>query len=128
MNSLRGRVAAISGSVTVMKKRLLKLVLKARGIEMDVKNFEGQVGAVFGKNDLLDISGVVYKFSKEKKDGLKILGGYNFTDSSFTDEGTVKRLGSLPSKEVLLGQLVGMIASPIRSFLFVLNEKAKKVE
>jgi len=38
----------------------------------------------------------------------------------------VKRIGQLPSREVLLGQLAAMLTVPIKKFMFVLNEKAKQ--
>ena len=37
-------------------------------------------------------------------------------------------IGKLPSREVLLAQVAGMLAAPIKMFLYVLNEKAKMVE
>ena len=34
-------------------------------------------------------------------------------------------VGSLPSRDVLLGRVVGVLAGPIRAFMYVLSEKAK---
>ena len=56
------------------------------------------------------------------------MGGVQVAEKQFVPASDVIRLGQLPSREVLLGQLVGMLVSPIRSFLFVLNEKAKRGE
>jgi len=128
MNAYRKALRAIGTPLRVMKKRLLRIALKEQGIEFDTDQFPGQMGVAFSPADSLEVSGVVYRFSKpfEKAGSFKILGGYNLEDKSFITSDDMKRLGQLPSREVLLGQLVGMIASPIRSFLFVLDQKAKK--
>jgi hypothetical protein len=34
-------------------------------------------------------------------------------------------IGKLPPREVVLAQLLGMLAAPIRSFLYILDEKSK---
>ena len=38
----------------------------------------------------------------------------------------VKQIGQLPSREILLGRVVGMLVSPIRMFLYVLDQKSKQ--
>jgi len=38
----------------------------------------------------------------------------------------VVRIGTLPPREVLLAQLLGVLAGPIRSFMYLLDEKAKR--
>jgi ribosomal protein L10 len=35
-------------------------------------------------------------------------------------------VGQLPPREILLAQLLGMIAAPIKSFLYVLDQKSKR--
>jgi ribosomal protein L10 len=41
------------------------------------------------------------------------------------DAAQVIYIGKLPPREVLLGQLLGMLASPIRSFMYLLDQKSK---
>ena len=77
--------------------------------------------------DMLEASSIVYRFAKAH-DTFAIVGGVQVAEKQFVPASDVIRLGQLPSREVLLGQLVGMLVSPIRSFLFVLNEKAKRGE
>lgn len=128
MNGFRRAMRAIGAPVRVIKKRVLKIAFEKAGLPFDLVNFAGQAAAAFSTKDLVDLAGSVYRFGKpfEKLGSFKILGGYDLEAKTFVSSQDVKRLGQLPSKEVLLGQLVGMLALPIRSFLFVLNEKAKK--
>ncbi|MBI2591223.1 MAG: 50S ribosomal protein L10 [Candidatus Brennerbacteria bacterium] len=110
----------------VVKKRLLKIAFKNQGIEFDPVQFESQVATLFSAEDLTDIAAPIYKFSKETKNVFKILGAYDLNDKKFFSADEVKFIGQLPPREVLLAQLVSMISSPLRQFLFVLNEKAKR--
>mgnify|MGYP001607393661 FL=1 len=110
----------------VVKKRLLKIVFKNRGIEFDPVQFDSQVATLFSAEDLTDIAAPIYKFSKEVKNVFKILGAYDLNNKKFFTADEVKFIGQLPPREVLLAQIVGMISSPLRKFLFVLNEKAKR--
>ena len=38
----------------------------------------------------------------------------------------VMRVGTLPTREVLLAQFLGMLAAPVRSFLYLLDQKSKQ--
>lgn len=125
LNAFRKEVFALGGTMSVIKKRLLKYVFEKEGMEFDPKQFEGQTGVVFSPKDMVETAGVAYKFSKQNK-LLKILGGFEVEEKKFMNAEDVTRIGQLPSREVLLGQLVYMLSSPIRSFLYVLNEKSKQ--
>ncbi len=128
LNTLRRTVKEIGGKMVVMKKRLLKLSLASKGIEFDPKQFEGQAGVIFSPKDIVETSGAVYKFGKPfiAKNIFKMLGGLKIGEKQFISREEVLMLGQLPPREVLLGQLVGMIAAPIRSFMFVLDQKSKQ--
>lgn len=129
LNSLRKLVRGIGGVMVVMKKRLLTLMLKEKGIDFDAKKLEGQVGVVFSPKDSVETANVVYQFGKpfKVKNIFHILGGFDLKDGNrFMENSEVETLGQLPSREVLLGQLAFMLTVPIKKFLFVLNEKAKQ--
>lgn len=127
VRKLRRDILQAGGRLLVMKKRLLGVLMKREGHEFNSKAFPGPVGTVFSTNALDKIAGPVFKFFKEMKlEGEKILGGYDLESKTVLAASQVITIGQLPPREVLLGQLVGMLASPIRSFLFVLNEKSKK--
>ena len=78
---------------------------------------------------MVKITGPIYKFFKEfEKKGFKILGLYDLLEKKFSDAETVKMIGQLPPKEILLAQLVGTIAAPIRTLMYVLQEHNKRSE
>jgi len=103
----------------------LKFVFEKAGIIFEPRKFEGQVGIVFSNKDLVETASLVYQFAKTRE-LLKILGGFAIKDKRFVEAAEIKRLGQLPSREILLGQLIGVLSAPLRRFLFVLNEKTKQ--
>jgi large subunit ribosomal protein L10 len=126
LNAFRKTLRTMGAAFTVVKKRLFKLMLQEGGIEFDPKTLAGQLGVVFSPKDLMETAGATYRFSKGKET-FKILGGFDLKEKKFVEGADVIRYGALPSREVLLGQLVGMLTVPIRQFMTVLNERAKKI-
>lgn len=133
---LRKDVKNKKGSVLVIKKRLFGLLLKKYNIDFNLLNFKLPIGIVFsGENGIDEISGVVFKFfsSLPVPEGIpkdeflkKIIGGYDIKLKTPLDSQAIINFGKLPPKEVLFGQLVGMLSFPIKSFLYVLKQKAEQ--
>lgn len=126
LNSFRVSVRELGASFRVFRKRLLKIIFQNLKLDFNPEEFEGQTGVISSSKDLPEFAGIVYKFSKEHED-FKILGGFDLKQKKFIEGSEIEMIGRLPSREVLLAQLVGTIAAPIRSFLYILSEKAKKV-
>ena len=49
-----------------------------------------------------------------------------YIEGKFMEYNEVKKIASIPSKEVLIAQLLGMLQNPIRSLAVVLDQAAKK--
>ena len=49
-----------------------------------------------------------------------------FIEGKLMNYDQVKAIASIPSKEVLVAQLLGMLTNPIRSLAVVLDQAAKK--
>ena len=126
VNQLRKSLETTKAVYQVVKKRLLKFVFKELGMDFDAKQFGGQVGAVFSPKDIAETSQLVYKFSKARKEVLKILGGFDLADKKFIEGAEVRKIGQLPSREILLAQVVGTIAAPLKAFMYVLSETVKR--
>lgn len=128
---LRRLVRAEGGTMKVLKKRLLRVAMKDAGFDFDPEQFESQLATVFVPKDISEIAGPIYSFLKKNvliKDKQSILGGFDLVAKNFLDAPMVNQIGQLPSREVLLGQVVGVLAAPIRALLYVLSEKSKMVE
>jgi ribosomal protein L10 len=135
LRHLRREVAAAGASMLVLKKRLLNVLFKEKGVDMDARQFKSALGTVFSKTGLEAVSGAVYKFfnslggtDKELKAAAmkKILGGYNLAKKEFADAKLITFYGQLPPREVALGGVLGMFVTPLRAFMHILNEKSKQ--
>ncbi len=125
LRNLRAVLKEVGAKFQVIKKRLLGIVLKERGIEFNPREFESQVGTIFVKGDVSEVAGPIYQFSKDNE-GFKILGGLDVLSKAIIPGETIIAIGKLPSREVLLAQLIGVLSSPLRMFAYVLSEKAKR--
>jgi ribosomal protein L10 len=125
LNSIKTKLKNINARFKVVKKRLLKIIFQQNNIEFDpVSVFESQAGTVFIPTDIYSAAGPVYKSFA----GVKILGAYDLDKKQFWEANLFKKIALLPSREVLLSQFVGVLAAPIKMFLYLLNEKSKMVE
>ena len=134
LRKLRIELKKSGANFLVIKKRILGILLKEKGIDVDLKQFKTSVGTIFSEVDSEHIAGPAFKFFSgmevpegEAKDVWikKILAGYNIAAKTAMSAEDVVYIGKLPPREVVLAQLLGMLAAPIRSFLYILDEKSK---
>ena len=128
---LRSELRKIGAKFQVIKKRLLRIVFEKSGIDFNPEQFDSQVGTIFSDKEIHEAAQIMFKFSKgtvgeDKKERFQILGGLNVSEKKFLDGAFVKAVGSLPSLDVLRGQLLGTLVGPAKSFLYILSEKSKK--
>jgi large subunit ribosomal protein L10 len=123
ITDFRRRVRKEGLSYIVAKKTLLRKAVEQNKLsEVDVNLFKQGVGTVFGMTDEVAPAQVVAGFAKDHE-AMSILGGVMMTNAEgqkFVTADSVKALSLLPSKEVLLGQLVRTIQGPISGFANVL--------
>ncbi|MBI5220895.1 MAG: 50S ribosomal protein L10 [Candidatus Liptonbacteria bacterium] len=127
LRKLRRDLRQAGAPLLVIKKRLLNVLFKQKGHQLDTTRFDGAVGTVFSTGALENVAATIYKFFRGLKlEANKILGAYDIGTRTYLEAANVTMIGQLPPREVLLGQLVGMLAAPIRSFMFVLDQQSKK--
>ena len=134
LRKLRTELKKSGANFLVIKKRILGILLKEKGIDVDLKQFKTSVGTIFSEVDSEHIAGPAFKFFSgmevaegEAKDVWikKILAGYDIKGNTPITAEDIIYIGKLPPREVVLAQLLGMLAAPIRSFLYILDEKSK---
>lgn len=121
---LREKLREEGNEMKVAKKTLMTIALKNKGVELDSKKLNGEVAMVFGYEDEIAPSKLVYQFSKENQKA-KILGG--FLENKFYEMADVIRLAELPSKQQLLGMLLGTLSAPASNFVSVLSGNTRKL-
>ena len=107
----------------VTKKTLIDIAFKGAKYDgLDVYGMNGSIGLVVGDEDPQLVAKKVYEFSKKNK-ALHFWGAV--MDGKFVGRDGFLEFAKLPSKEVLLGRLVGMLTYPMRGLAVVLSEVAK---
>ncbi len=108
----------------VAKKTLIDKALTQAGIEAKTKVLEGEIGVAFGYEDEVAPAKTLLKFSKENET-FKILGG--LLGNRLLNFQEVIAIAKLPSREVILSQVVGALSSPIRGLAIVLQGNIKNL-
>ena len=122
MFELREELRKQDGLLLVVKKTLMGLVFKERGMEVKDESLDGQTAIVFGLEDQVSPIKTIYNFSK-KITSLKILGGSVGTAQNyeFLETDKMIELAKLPTRNELLAKLVGTMSSPVAGFANVLQ-------
>ena len=117
VNDLRAQLFEVGSKMRVIPKRLLKLVMGNLKLEFDPKAHSGQVAVIWG-DDAVAPAKAVHTFAKTSEH-LTLIGGA--LEGKDLSQEQISALASLPSKQELLGQLVGTIAGPMRGMVTVFS-------
>jgi len=118
MNELRSAFSNVDVKYRVVKNTLAKLSSKEAGCEELSEYFVGPVGLVFGMDDPVAPAKVLKEFTK-KNDKLEVMAC--LFEGAMIGKERVGDLAELPTREQILGQLVGVLQAPIRNLAFSLN-------
>jgi large subunit ribosomal protein L10 len=120
LTQLRKALKKVNGEFRIVKNRVAKKAVegKAQDAKGLADSLKGPVGIAFLYGDAAAGAKTLSDFEKENE-LFKITAGV--MDSKKLSAKDVKAIASLPSKEVLLGQIVGLLVSPHRGLLGVLN-------
>lgn len=104
--------------VRVVKNTLLKRALGERGITALDPHLVGPTGVVFSATSEVAPAKVLADFAKEhERPRLKAA----VVDGRLFDEAAIKVLATLPSREVLLAEVLGTLIAPMTTFLAAID-------
>ena len=106
----------------VYKNTMMNFAFKGTDCEPLCKHLEGPNAVAISKDDATAPARILAKYAKDVKT-LKLVAGV--VEGNYYDEAGVNALASIPSREVLLGKLLGSIQSPIANLARVLNQIAE---
>jgi large subunit ribosomal protein L10 len=108
---LRAKLRESDASFRIVKNRLTKIAAdKAGAGERLNALLQGPTALTFVRGDTAQAAKAISTFNKEH-DVLTFKGG--FMDGIDVDEGGFEAIAKLPSRDVLNGQLAGVVASPL---------------
>ncbi len=109
---------------SVMKNTLIRFAAKEAGLEGLESVLEGTTALAISADDLIAPAKIVAEYAKKNEDIFNIKAG--FMDGKVIGVEEIMAIAELPSKEVLLGRLVGSLQSPILGLALVLKAISEK--
>ena len=106
----------------VYKNTMMNFAFKDTDCEPLSKHLEGPNAIAISKDDATAPARIISKYAK-KAPTLKMIAGV--VEGNYYDEKGVAALANVPSREELLGKLLGSIQSPITNLARVLNQIAE---
>jgi large subunit ribosomal protein L10 len=122
---LRKLLRDAGNSYQVVKKTLLRKAFEGSGVTGDLSDLPGMISIASGE-DLLSPAREVYGFQQSHKDNVKIVGGV--FDGRFVGMEEMMSIATIPAINVLYGQFVNVINSPIQGLVVALKAIADKKE
>ena len=118
---LRNRLAPAGAEMRVVKNSFLKRAMADSGLPDVGDKLIGQTAIVMGEKDVAPVAKILKTFAAEFKIATLKIG---VVDKSLLSTAEVEALAELPSREVLLAQLLGLLLAPATRLVRVLNEPA----
>jgi large subunit ribosomal protein L10 len=118
---LRNRLAPAGAEVRVVKNSFLKRAMADSGMPDVGDKLTGQTAIVMGENDVAPVAKILKLFAAEFKIATLKIG---VVDKAVLSTSDVEALAELPSREVLLATLLGVLLAPATKLVRVLNEPA----
>ncbi len=114
-------------SYRVTKNTLLRLAAKNSPAlaDIDPATFIGPTALAMGFDDEVAPARVIFQFAKTHA-ALEIVGGIT-GDGQILTAAQVKALATLPTREQLLGQVVGTIAAPLTGLVGVMSGNVRSI-
>ena len=137
ITDLRRKLRASGIDYKVVKNTLAQFAAKRVGMNELAGSFEGPVAIAFGYGEITEPAKVLADYIRTSKSTLSIKGG--FSGDRLLTSGDVEALATLPTREVLIGQviagmqspivaLISVLAGPIRGVMGVLQARIQQLE
>jgi len=115
---LRSKLREADASFRIVKNRLTKLAADKAGEDRLAELLQGPTALAFVRGDTAAAAKAISTFNKEH-DILAYKGG--FMGATSLDADGFKSIARLPTREVLIGQFAGIVASPVTGIVRGLN-------
>ncbi len=124
---LKKRLSEVGAKMVVVKNTLLKRAGEAAKIDKEVlidSVLSGQTALIIASQEPIAPLSVLGKFAKEfEVPSFKV----GIVEGAFQDTEALTRLSTLPSRDALLGQLLGVLAQPEYGLVGTLNSNMQQL-
>ena len=122
---LRKELREAGVTYKVYKNTMIRIAAKGTPFETLYSSLEGPTAIAVSKEDATAPYRILYNFSKTAPK-LELKAGV--VDGVTYDQDGIKVIATIPSRDELIGRLLGSIQSPITNFARVLNQIAESKE
>ena len=122
---LRKKLREAGVTYKVYKNTLIRRAAKGTAFEALDPHLEGPTALAVSKTDATAPARVLADFAKTA-DALELKAGV--VEGTYYDQAGIQVIATIPSREILLGKLLGSIQSPIANFARVINQIAEAKE
>lgn len=119
---LRKKLREAGVTYKVYKNTMIRFAAQGTAFEALDPTLEGPTAIAVSKTDATAPARILAEFAKTAPK-LEIKGG--IVEGTFYDAKAMEKISSIPSREILLGKLLGSIQSPITNFARVLKQIAE---
>jgi large subunit ribosomal protein L10 len=120
---LRRKLKNVGGEFKVAKNTLTRLAVQDTAFQKMEGLLNGPTGLVFGYDDPVAVAKVLVDFAKEN-DKVSIKAGV--LEAKVLEAEAIDQLAKMPSKEVLIAQLLGLLQAPASQLLRTMQEPSAR--
>jgi large subunit ribosomal protein L10 len=121
---LRRAIRDAGGEYRVAKNSLAQRAINSTDFAPLGEKLTGPTGLIFGYSDPVAVAKALVKFAEENE---KLSVKAAFVDRELLDASAVEELAKLPSREALLGMLLGLLQAPAGQLLRTLQEPSARL-
>jgi large subunit ribosomal protein L10 len=125
LQDLRARLRAQAVEYRVVKNTLARRAAVESGHDEFQDLLKGPVAIAFGYGELSVPARVLGDFTRQTRIKLEIVGG--LVEGRVMSPEQVRQTADLPSREVLLAQLLGMLQSPVAQLVATIQAPAQQL-
>ena len=119
IQELRSKLRGADVEYRVVKNTLARRAAEAAGYPALKDDLKGPVAIAFGYDDLSVASKLINEFVRATRLKVEVVGG--LVEGRVFSPDQVKQLADLPSREVLIAQLMGTLQSPVAQLVGIMQ-------
>jgi large subunit ribosomal protein L10 len=125
IQELRGKLRGADVEYRVIKNTLARRAAEAAGVPALQSELKGPIAIAFGYDDLGTPAKLINEFVRTTRLKLEVVGG--LVEGRVFSPEQVKQLADLPSREVLIAQLLGTLQSPVAQLVGIMQTPVQQL-
>lgn len=123
LRKLREEIKKVGGNLFVVKNTLLKKAMEQLKLTKENFDFTGPTAVILADEEMGALKAIAGFAKSTNLPSLK----WGLLNQLFTDKNALTRLSTLPTREQLMAQLTGLLASPLPRLVYSLKFNPQKL-